>query len=521
MRIQSHRRAWTRSTTARVIGGGIVLLSAFVGAAALACMDYGPAPTGPIRDALSTDPAVARAATDKLRAMGPDGLGVLMAVYHRELRRHTGRNGIAFPSYTGQAYRAASVPEEPADPAQRLAARRAAPAGPDANSRDAVWNRLSAAIDAVAAQKDAAYSGLYWHTDIDAARAAARESGRPILSLRLLGTLDTEFSCANSRFFRTVLYANDEVSKALRERFVLHWQSVRPVPRVTIDMGDGRVVERTITGNSVHYVLDAEGRPLDAIPGLYGPRAFLRALDDAAQIARTLGGVTDAGARRTLLRDWHGARAARLTEQWERDLASLGIPTTAGGAPAAPENGAARLHPRAAGAPTAVEAAGAAVGKTAVEFNIVRSLEPRVATLRVTTTDDAWARIAAMPAHAEDARLDGTSRLLVRAKYPAALDAGRRAESKWQQEDPLLKVVANLQRSVSEDTVRNEYGFHRTVHEWFANRLPETAAADVGPLNEKVYAELFLTPSTDPWLGLVPADTYSALQGEGIKVVGK
>ena len=49
----------------------------------------------------------------------------------------------------------------------------------------------------------------------------------------LLGRLDEELSCANSRFFRTVLYANAEISAHLREHFVLHWQSVRPVPRIS------------------------------------------------------------------------------------------------------------------------------------------------------------------------------------------------------------------------------------------------------------------------------------------------
>ena len=75
----------------------------------------------------------------------------------------------------------------------------------------------------------------------------------------MLGKLTDEFSCANSRFFRTALYANKEISDYLRDNFVLHWQSVRPVPRVTVDFGDGRKLERTITGNSAHYVLDAAG----------------------------------------------------------------------------------------------------------------------------------------------------------------------------------------------------------------------------------------------------------------------
>ena len=140
----------------------------------------------------------------------------------------------------------------------------------------------------MAAQKDASRAGLYWYTDLDRAKAAAAREGKPILSLRLLGNLDSEYSCANSRFFRTVLYADEQVSKVLRERFVLHWQSVRPVPKVTIDMGDGRTICRTITGNSIHYVLDAQGRPVDALPGLYGAKAFLRGLEDAEREERAL-----------------------------------------------------------------------------------------------------------------------------------------------------------------------------------------------------------------------------------------
>jgi hypothetical protein len=72
---------------------------------------------------------------------------------------------------------------------------------------------------------------------------------------------------------------------------------------------------------------------------------------------------------------------------------------------------------------------------------------------------------------------------------------------------------------MAEDTVRNEYKFHRQIHAWLAARpgSPEAAlAGDVAALNERVYAELFLTPSSDPWLGLVPRDAYSALEGDGV-----
>jgi hypothetical protein len=133
-------------------------------------------------------------------------------------------------------------------------------------------------LDRVCAQKDAHTSFLYWHTDLGAAVADARRAQRPILSLRLLGRLDEELSCANSRFFRKLLYPHPTINRMLRERFVLHWHSVRPVPRVTLDFGDGRRLVRTLTGNSVHLVLDSHGRPVDALPGLFAREAFAELL---------------------------------------------------------------------------------------------------------------------------------------------------------------------------------------------------------------------------------------------------
>src|SRR5262249_5911580 len=124
------------------------------------------------------------------------------------------------------------------------------------NDDDPQWTRLRKALDAVGGQRDCHVSRLFWHASFDDAKTEAQRTGKPILSLRLLGKLDEELSCANSRFFRTTLYANKEVSDFLRDHFVLHWKSVRPVPHITIDFGDGRKMDRTITGNSIHYVLD-------------------------------------------------------------------------------------------------------------------------------------------------------------------------------------------------------------------------------------------------------------------------
>jgi hypothetical protein len=134
-------------------------------------------------------------------------------------------------------------------------------------------------------------ANLDWHTDIHDAVKDATKRARPILSLRLLGRLDEDFSCANGRYFRALLYPEASVRRALREEFVLHWQSLRPVPRVTIDFGNGRTLVRTITGNSLHAVLRSDGTPVDAVLGLLSTDAFLEALRRAKPMAATKDGA--------------------------------------------------------------------------------------------------------------------------------------------------------------------------------------------------------------------------------------
>src|SRR5262245_9309094 len=125
--------------------------------------------------------------------------------------------------------------------------------------------------------------------------------------------------------------------------------------------------------------------------------------------------------------------------------------------------------------------------------------------------DESWGRIASL--HAPDANLDTSSAALIGSKNPTAADAGRITRSKAIVENPLLRVMRNLARSIAEDTVRNEYLLHARIHEWLAN---SSAPAEADQFNAKVYAELFLTPDADPWLGLVPGDTFTALENNGL-----
>ena len=492
---------------------------------------------------------------------------------------------------------------------------------------------LRQALDTVGAQRDEYASGLYWYTDLKAAKAEARRSGKNILSLRLLGKLTDEYSCANSRFFRTALYSNQAVSQLLKERFVLHWKSVRPVPVITIDMGDGRTLRRTLTGNSIHYVLDQDGRVLDALPGLLGPLAFTKALYATSSIAfySKLAGQKSHPPTANKLADWHRKQADDLCQEWLLDalqagaygpsyqnvpgnelnmpaflhqafpdqypairltvqprsikrtfygppaiatpppamrgaqplasgntfptlklnpfdpalapaldadpeeaeapqvsaIPALSIPTASVGAPTA-----ASSRPVIVARPSATAAAGRAVSKGGPEKPILRrimppdedaSTDPQApgashsagTTLIQRMNTNIWSKIAEQ--HHWDAVLDPASRRLMISKMsPASVSAAELTSGfPASSSGTFGKTLERFQQSMAEDTVRNQYLFHLQIHRWLAKDETGALSGDVDALNKKVYAELFLTPDDDAWLGLMPENTYTALEKEG------
>jgi hypothetical protein len=161
-------------------------------------------------------------------------------------------------------------------------------------------------------------------------------------------------------------------------------------------------------------------------------------------------------------------------------------------------------------APKATAAATRAVGKSQAEAPMLRFANLGGGWMERGMDDDLWQAIANL--HRTDVKLDEASVAVVRKEFPAAV-AMRAAISKMKQEDPVLRLVRSFEDSMTLDTVRNEYLLHRRIHEQFA--AGNAVTADVDTLNEWVYAELFLTPSRDPWLGLAPNDVYTALEQDG------
>ncbi|MEO8648841.1 MAG: hypothetical protein ABI539_06715 [Acidobacteriota bacterium] len=364
------------------------------------------------------------------------------------------------------------------------------------------WLRIARALDSVSMQKDSYSSGLYWYTDLDDAKAAAKKQNKPILSLRLLGNLNEEFSCANSRLFRSVLYPNAEIRKYLRDNYILHWLSVRPAPRITIDFGDGRKIERTITGNSIHYVLDENGTVIEALPGLYSPKGFLIYLTQAKQVNDRIDGLSPEKRDRALL-GYRKLSFDRLAAQRSKAVVIAKVDLVEPGpaiiTPVAPAANVKQTGP--AFAISAITAAPAALTKMAVtdELSMLRVYD-NFARFEPTIKLDDWNRLARV--YSPGASLDAASNAFIR----------RQNLSTGLIESDFKKLFEKLERYIALDTTRNDLLFHTKLYEWL-NREPRV---EVEKLNDWVYADLFMTPASDKWLGLYSTDIYTALDGNGI-----
>lgn len=402
--------------------------------------------------------------------------------------------------------------------------------------------RLAATIDKVAGQRYATLSRLYWYEDLDQARAVARASGKPILSLRMLGRLDEDLSCANSRFFRTILYPDPAVRELLGERFVLHWSSERQVPRITVDFGDGRALVSTVTGNSAHYVLDADGRPLDVLPGMYAPEVFRRELTTSLALHAALAGEP-ARARARRLVEHHEAARRATQARW---AALPKIAVLAGGRALLTDDVIRQ---------TAEAAQRATMMKAYVEVPMLRTVDLGLDPGELPDDLELWAEIgqallgvgaAPDPALAAAAATDPWQVAPVGRAQPAPGKAGpvqppaaspkRRAAPRpilsaeaRRLVDSLLAapgatpladaaraaVIARLEQTLVADTALNEVRLRpqirgRLVHAYAQGDVSFT------DLNAWVYANVFHTPAEDAWLGLLPRDTYTGLAGGAI-----
>jgi hypothetical protein len=74
-------------------------------------------------------------------------------------------------------------------------------------------------------------------------------------------------------------------------------------------------------------------------------------------------------------------------------------------------------------------------------------------------------------------------------------------------------MLQKFQDAIALDTVRNEYLMHPRLYGWL---VQDSLRTNLEKFNEKVYTELFLTPKSDPWLGLLDNDVYAGIDNGGV-----
>jgi hypothetical protein len=109
-----------------------------------------------------------------------------------------------------------------------------------------------------------------------------------------------------------VLLSDPEVIRFVNENFIACWQTVRPVPQVTITFGDGRTLKRTLGGNTVIEICLPDGRVVDSYPGLYTPEDLLKEAGQTLELVRTLGPDPSEDAITGQVVAWHKSRTAAV-----------------------------------------------------------------------------------------------------------------------------------------------------------------------------------------------------------------
>jgi hypothetical protein len=107
------------------------------------------------------------------------------------------------------------------------------------------------------------------------------------------------------------LFSREDVAAFIARNFEAAWESVRPVPIIRIDFGNGRVSTRTLHGNVASYVCTADGQVMDILPGMYTPPAYSAALENPRVLAGSVSRL-DAAPRQARLREYHRHKAGLL-----------------------------------------------------------------------------------------------------------------------------------------------------------------------------------------------------------------
>jgi hypothetical protein len=301
----------------------------------------------------------------------------------------------------------------------------------------------------------------------------------------------------------------------LRDNFVLYWSSERPVPRVTIDFGDGRKIVRTTTGNSAHYVMNAKGAVLDVVPGLYAPAVFQSELAKSLALAKQVEGLENVALVDAVMA-YHEA-AIKTTDTQLTAVAGTDYIRRRGRLLGASEIGTYAV----------ATAQMATMAKSYVEVPDLQKIG--VDAGRIDKSDlEQWTAIGQKvwniglgpppeptgPAN-NRARLRRTN--TAQAATPVVLDRASLALiEKVRTGNPLAAdpswLVARLEQLIVADTALNQFQLRTRIR----RNMIAGHTLDFATVNDEIYAEAFSTPKADPWLGLLTHSDFTGLPADGV-----
>jgi len=108
-----------------------------------------------------------------------------------------------------------------------------------------------------------------------------------------------------------VLFSQKRVADFINESFEPVWESVRPVPIVRIDFGNGNVLTRTLHGNILTSICTPDGLLVDALPGIYQETEYLAQLNLLCGVAKNAQAAPSAR-RDLLVRAYHRGQVEGL-----------------------------------------------------------------------------------------------------------------------------------------------------------------------------------------------------------------
>ena len=102
--------------------------------------------------------------------------------------------------------------------------------------------------------------------------------------------------------------------------------------------------------------------------------------------------------------------------------------------------------------------------------------------------------------------LDAASRALVAQLHNAGPDAQRATPAQ------LAALIARLEQRIVADSALNQFTLRQAIH----SQIASAATTDFATLNAWIYDQVFATPKSDPWLGLLARTEFSGLPGDGV-----